>query len=374
MNSSTCGLLRFKLHVILFAMSAHNFMRFAKKILLLLPALLIATLAHSETPKTLEVGVVLALTGPLSIQGVAFKNAMLLAKQELDSENRIRIHFEDDAFLTPNAVRAAKKLLEIDKVDVLIAFGTNQGLAIVDLTEKQKKLLLSINVNRAVVRGREHAFLLMPALETLTALNVEGVKRRKYLRVATAASNQDSCLLQQKILESAGVAPIVASETFDTTERDFRIVAARLVHSNPDAVFLSTLAPQGGLLAKSLRQLGYKGDFFGGIQTAYFSELAASGGALEGAWVASADDRHAEKYYESYRRQFGSEPTDLSMYAYDAIKLILKGTESPNLVEYLKNVRDFEGAAGRYNSDGNNGFTFDVAVKQFTANGYRYVD
>lgn len=327
----------------------------------------------AEHSQPLKVGAVLPLTGPLSVQGVPFKNAMVLAQEELDPEHHIDLVFEDDAFLPRNTVSAAKKLIEKDTIGALIVFGTNQGLAVVDMAEQRKIPFLSINVNRAVVRNRSFASLLMPPLEVLTALNVAEAKRRGYRRIATVASIQDSCLLQKKIFEAAKVGELVSSQEIDPQDRDLRSAALRLLDGKPDAIFLSTLPPQGALLAKSVRQLGFQGDLFGGIQTAYLSELHASDGALENAWIVSAEDRHAEQYYTRYRRRFSSEPTDLSMYAYDAIKLLIEGRKTADLNQFLHSVRDFKGTSGTFSSDSENGYTFQVALKQFTRTGYRYL-
>lgn len=328
---------------------------------------------HSEASPQIKVGAILALTGPLSVQGVPFKNAMILATEELDPQHRVALSFEDDAFLPRQTLSAAQKFIEQDHIDVLIVFGTNQGLAVVDKTESKKIPFLSININRAVVKDRHYAVLLMPPLEKLTAQNIEEAKRRGYTRVATVATIQDSCLLQKDLFEKAGVAQIVSSQEMDPAEREFREVASRIVSSRPDAVFLSTLPPQGSLLAKRLRAIGFKGEFFGGIQLAYLSELQASEGALTGAWVVSGDDRNAEAYYARYKARFGSEPTDLSMYAYDSIKLILEGTKKGDLNQYLHSVKGFEGISGSYDADGNNAFTLKTALKQFTRNGYLYL-
>lgn len=327
----------------------------------------------AENSQPLRVGAVLPLTGPLSVQGVPFKNAMVLAQEELDPEHHIDLVFEDDVFLPRNTVSATKKLFEKDNIGALIVFGTNQGLAVADMAEQRRVPFLSINVNRAVVQNRKFASLLMPPLEVLTALNIAEAKRRNYQRIATVASIQDSCLLQKKIFEAARIGVLVSSQEIDPQDRELRSVALRLLDGKPDAIFLSTLPPQGALLAKSLRQLGYRGELFGGIQTAYLSELQASDGALENGWIVSAEDRHAERYYARYRRRFSSEPTDLSMYAYDAINLLIEGRKTADLNQFLHSVRDFNGISGTFSSDGENGYTFQVALKQFTRTGYRYL-
>lgn len=328
---------------------------------------------HADEKGKFKVGAVLALTGPVSIAGISFKNAMTLSKLHHDKKGQIELVFEDDEFLPRKTVTAVQKLLR-EGVDALVIFGTNQGLAVVNVTEQNKVPLLSLNVNRSVVKDRNYSVLVMPSVEALTSVNVREVKRRGYKRIATVASMQDSCLLQQEILENSVIAKIVGSYEVQPTERDFREIASRLIGRKPDAVFISTLPPQGSLIAKRLRQLGFKGEFFGGIQSAHLAELKASDGALVGSWVVSGDNRQAKWFYEQYHKRFNEEPNHMAMYAYDAIQLIVAGLKTGDLNKYLHTVNDFNGVVGNYSADGNNGFDFEVAALQFTENGYLYLN
>ncbi len=149
----------------------------------LFPCLLLA-----ERGEPYRIGAVLALTGPISIVGMPMKNAMVLAEERYDTDNKIELLFEDDGFLPRNTVSAAKKLIEQDKVDALAVFGTNQGLAIIDFVERAKVPFISLNVNRSVVDGRKYAVLFMPTIEALTDVNIQQIRYRGYKTIATAAS------------------------------------------------------------------------------------------------------------------------------------------------------------------------------------------
>jgi branched-chain amino acid transport system substrate-binding protein len=72
-----------------------------------------------------RVGVLLALTGPYPLQGNAFREGIQLAEEEINQSGgiggaRFRIVIEDTANDPKNAVTAAKKLIEQDKVEAAL--------------------------------------------------------------------------------------------------------------------------------------------------------------------------------------------------------------------------------------------------------------
>jgi len=75
--------------------------------------------AQAQERVPFKVGAVLALTGPVSIAGIPFKNAMVMAKEDLDQTDQIKLYFEDDGFLPRNTVSAVQKLIHQDKVGLL---------------------------------------------------------------------------------------------------------------------------------------------------------------------------------------------------------------------------------------------------------------
>ena len=321
-----------------------------------------------------KLGAVLAQTGPLAIQGVPMRNAMILAKEQLDPENRVQIIFEDDSFQPLKTVNAASKLINGEHVQAVAVFGTNQGMAVAGIIEQAGLPFLSINVNRKVITGHKNAYLLMPSVEALMKGTIKEIKRRGYKSIAIVAAIQDSTLLQRDILVGANVAKITANEELDPAEGEGRAVALRLMDKKPDAIFLSLLPPQGSMMAKRLPELGYTGDFFGGPQLADRKEFIASDGALLGAWVVFGDDRGAEKFYADYRARFKDEATAESIYAYDAFRLFLESTRHDDIIESLKNIKTLKGLSGESQLGTDNVFQRPVVAKEFTVDGFHHIN
>lgn len=79
-------------------------------------------LAISEETKHLKVGVVLPLTGVAALPAAHSKNALLLAKDQLERESGIPIELviEDSRTDSKTAVAVYNKLASLDKVDAVI--------------------------------------------------------------------------------------------------------------------------------------------------------------------------------------------------------------------------------------------------------------
>ncbi len=55
-------------------------------------------------------------------------------------------------------------------------------------------------------------------------------------------------------------------------------------------------------------------------------------------WVVARDDRNATKHYKYFIARCMTSPTAESIYAYEAIRLLLKGLASGKVTQFLTNV------------------------------------
>ncbi len=322
---------------------------------------------HAEVEKgdSIPVGVVVALTGDQSLVGVALRNAFVLANEKIDQGRKYRLVFEDDEWKPVKTVSAVRKLITFDRVKFIFVFGTNQGAAVTDIIEKAGIPFFSLNINPSVAKGKNQTFIVFPNIRALTQLNIEESVRRGYEKIVSVSTLQDSCLLQQEVFDASGKFSILKSFELPPEDVQMKDVAIRIKQLNPDAVFLSTIPPQGANLARRLREIGYKGDFFGGIQEYRKEGLINSQGALSNAWFVSGDDSRAENFYAEYQKRFGTDARDfsrLAIYAYDSFMIFNSGIDSGDLLSHLRSLKDFKGVSGDISYDGESGFTFPVRV------------
>lgn len=316
-------------------------------------------------PQQTKIGVIVALTGPLSTVGASLRDAFLLADEKFDYDNRVQFLFEDDQFLPRLTVAAAQKLITQEKVAALAVFGANTCSSVVDITERHAVPLAGLTVFEAFELDKKYAVRFFVDTASLTRRMISEIQKRGVKRLALISTIQDAMLRLRDQMASAEVAEVVASEEFLPGDLDFRAVVAKIRALAPDAVYLTTLPPQSSNVAKQLRQGGYRGQIFASIATGVPSEIRDAEGALEGAIIVTGDDRAAGGFYKEFSEKFSSDAFSETAFAYDLGKLLIEAVykSRDDINFYLHNLSRFRGVLGTYGSDRKNSFDFKAVAK-----------
>jgi branched-chain amino acid transport system substrate-binding protein len=107
---------------------------------------------EKKKQETIKVGVVLPLTGTLGKMGEMERDAMLLATKQLKDSLKIKLFFEDNQSKTPMAVNAVNKLININKVDLVITSTTGASLATQPVLSEKKTLQFAFCMDTEVAK------------------------------------------------------------------------------------------------------------------------------------------------------------------------------------------------------------------------------
>jgi len=154
----------------------------------------------------------------------------------------------------------------------------------------------------------------------------------------------------QKAAKDSGI-DIVYSSPILADSTDFRPTLIKARDAAPDAVVHLGYGPDGALVVKQLRDVGFTGPFFGGQNTPQFIQLAgtaAEGDIVDGVYSPADPDPRVQAFTKSFRARFGTDPGDFNVYAYDAIKVLAKaaqtgGATRGGILKGLQQVKDFSG-------------------------------
>src|SRR3989344_5839970 len=114
----------------------------------------------SEIPNNnyVKIGVIAPLTGNFSIFGERIRNAMELALEDISIGKEVKIIYED-ACSPKEAVSAAKKLIEVDKVSWLGGSFCLVGFVpIITLTEENKMIAFNTAPNPDSILNHPYVF------------------------------------------------------------------------------------------------------------------------------------------------------------------------------------------------------------------------
>lgn len=328
----------------------------------------------SKTPTEtgpIKIGFVGPLTGDAAAYGADTVEAARLALNEINSAGgikgrQIQLIVEDGKCNPKDGLSAAQKLINLDKVKVIISSScSGELLGFTGLAEQSKVLVLaSLASNPKITDAGDYIFRNDPSDtdggKQLAQLVVKLYKKTAIITENTEYAQGIASVFKNVYKDLGGT--IVVDEVFSPDTKDFRSVLLKLKNSGVEAIFLNPQTPANGArLAKQARELGLKQQFY----LAYMSgpEFVASGSASEGAHIIDVPglfaDKGAEllkKFSDAYKREPGY-PYFVGA-TYDAVYIIAdglkkNGDDSTKLKEHLYTLPEYDGTVGKYKFDKN---------------------
>ena len=323
-----------------------------------------ATASFAAAAADYKVGVITSLSGPISALGIPYQKGVQAAQayKPTIAGRKVQVIVLDDASDPATAARNARKLVNEDKVDVLIGTsGVPGALAIAAVArETQTPLISPTPVSVPPDDGGwtvtvSQPFPLMVAA-TVEKMKATGVKTVAYIGFSDALGDLAySSLL--KAAEPAGI-KVVTDERYGRGDASVAGQVLKIVGARPDAVFAGNSGTPGALPYLGLAERGYKGQIYGthGLINADF--VRVGGAAVEGLMVPSgpvmvADQLAADNpvrkvaldFRKAYQQVHGSLPNDaFSAYTFDAWLLFADAAArvkiEPGTPEFRKALKD----------------------------------
>ena len=302
-----------------------------------LAAALTACGIASAIAADLKVGLSVSLSGPNSSLGVPYAKGMQAAlayKPEVNGR-KIQLVVLDDGSDPTTAGRNARKLIEEEKVDVLMGTsGVPAAIAMAQVGKEAKTpligltpILLDANDNPWVMTVAQPTQLMIDAV-------VERMKRNNVKTVGYIGfSDAWGDLVYEALMKAAPAAGIkvVSNERYARSDASVTGQVLKIVALRPDAVMTGGAGTPGALPFLALQERGFKGGVYGqhGLINPDFIRVAGASG--NGALMPTGPVIVAEQLPDAYptkkislefRREFqkvnGSPTTDaFSAYSFD---------------------------------------------------------
>ena len=325
--------------------------------------------------KEIKIGAVLSLTGKGAKYGDAIRRGIDLSLEEVNAEpNRkakIKVVYEDSLSEPQKAVSAFNKLIDIDKVPVIIGpVLSNEVLACAPIANQKKVVILNTSagtedIRKAgdyVFRNRESAFPQAYKIAELcrTTLKIDNMA----IIYSNSPNGKDYQDAFRKRFEELG-GKIMQIENYEDGETDFRSLILKIKKGHPQGVYLAGLVTELGYILKQSKELNFKNRFFAsaGIEGAKLFEIA--GDSAEGvifgspAFDPASNEPLIKNFVMKYKQRYNQDPDFFTANAYDALKLIAialdkGGYSSEGVKNALYSIKDYPGVGGTttFDSDG----------------------
>ena len=237
-------------------------------------------LAHAQQKDPIKIGFSMALTGGLAGAG---KGALIAMEVWRDETNRkggllgrpVQLVYYDDATQPANVPGIYTKLLEIDKVDLVVSgYGTNLIAPAMPIVMRKRLVfpsLFGLAANETFKYDRY--FQIMPAgPDPLTDwssgfFQLAAEQKPKPTTIAIVAADAEFALNAAQGARANAKKfglNIVYDKTYPPATTDFTPIVRAIQATNPDIVYVGSYPPDSVGIVKAAHETGLKTKLFGG--------------------------------------------------------------------------------------------------------------
>ncbi len=331
--------------------------------------------APENLPETVTIGAIFGLSGPISIYGGPQSNSVTLAVEEINASEylgegvTLEVLFEDSEGAAEGAINAMTKLVESDGVvAVLGPTLSTEAFAADPIAQENGVPVMGVsNTASGITDMGDFVFRnSLPESSVIPGTIAQATELLGLEAVGVLYGDDDDFTLSGydvfvEALEANDVA-ILGEETFARGDTDFNAQLTNLLADDPDALVVSSLAAEAGVIISQARQQGFDGPIIGGNGLNSPAIIEQAGEAAEGvivgaAWNVNATDDLSAAFIVSYEEANGSLPDQFSAQAYTGAWLMgtaircADSADPADIRDVLASIEDFNSPLGLFSFD-----------------------
>lgn len=288
------------------------------QILLLFFALSVSFLAAD----VVKIGANIPMSGEYAFIGEAYRDAMQLALKDYGpTKHEYKIIFEDNGFVSSKVAMAGKKLVEVDKVDIVTTMFGPPAFVMAPYTERSKVFHLAADWSLEWTEKYKYTANVSNPCDVYAELMLKMIQKWGTKRIAIIQQNSADWKFAEpyllKAIKSDPSLSLVANEKYNSPVRDFRTLLIKIEEKKPDLIIVWTLLPESEIIMRQARQLQIKGRFTGYFED--FTELKL----IEGQSFLQFTNT-GEEFAKHYREKFNKEVPYGTAFGYDHMGTILR--------------------------------------------------
>ncbi|MEV7008976.1 branched-chain amino acid ABC transporter substrate-binding protein [Streptosporangium sp. NPDC051022] len=308
-------------------------------------------------------GMLIPQSGGEAAIGPYMSNAARLAVDEINARGgvlgrKLELRTADDACDAQSAAAGAGKLVTEGVAISVGGYCSGATLPTLPIFGKAgiPMIIPAANSQELVDQRLKHVFLINGTGSQQAAAAEKWITKKDAKRVALVHDNtsysKDIAVRAKALLDAPGGAEAVLVEAVTPKESDYSANVTDILAAEPDFVYWTGYFQEGGLIARQLRQAGYRGSIMvaDGAVSPKLVEIAGAD-AAEGVYATMTQTpetlRGAEKWISAYRAGYGADPGPYSNQAYDAVRLAAEaitragGTDGTKVIAALEAIDGF---------------------------------
>jgi len=366
-------------------------MRGRNGIIVAFVALALLVGAGVQAAEPIQVGAILAVTGPASFLGGPESRTLEMLAEEVNAKggingHKVELFIMDSGGSPEKAVSFAKQLIEEKKVLAILGPSTSgETMQIKGIAEEGKTILLSCAAAEVIVNPVAKWVFKTPQKDSDAIQAIfNQMKSMKISKIGVLSGNTGFGKAGkgqiEKLAPENGIT-IVASEVYDKASTDLTAEVTKLKAANVEAIVNWSIVPAQSIVIKNARQIGFTGPIFQSHGFGNIKYVEAAGAAAEGVIFPAgrllvADvlpDSNPQKpvlvkYKNDYEKKYKEDASTFGGHAYDAFMILAKAiekadsTDKEKVRDAIETMRGFVGTGGvfDFSAEDHNGLGIDA--------------
>ena len=334
--------------------------------------------SNAKAAEPIKIGSFLAVTGGASFLGDPEKKTLDMYVEKINAEGgvlgrKLELIVYDSGGNPKQAVPFAKRLINDDKVDILLAGSTTGAtMAVIPIVEKAGIPFISFGGAGVIINPVKKWVFKTPHTDTLAVKKIyTDMKARGISKVGLLSGSggfDKSCRKNVLALAAGAGMSVVADETHGKGDTDMTAQITKIKNAaGVQAMLYCGFGGATSIVAKNFKQLGVSIPHYQTHGSASKSFIKNADGGAEGVRLPAAalvvvdalPDSHPQKkvasaYKKMYEAKAGSEISSFGGHAYDGLMLAVEAitragsTDKAAVLAELEKTNNFIGVDGIY--------------------------
>src|SRR3989441_9169871 len=304
------------------------------------------TALDGDAQAPVRIGASLSLTGTYAKLGKYQHEGYQLCQKDLNAQGGLlgrKIDFVvyDDQSMPTTGVRLYERLLTEDRVDVVMGpYSSPVTEAVANVTEKYRKVMVApLAATTSIFRKdprRKYIFMILSPAEAYFDGLTDIATKRGLKTVAVI--NEDTLFSKAAAAGAVNVArkkglQVVFTEAYPKGNTDFSALLTKVKSLNPDVIAAGTYFDDAVALTRQMRELNVNPKMFGvtvgGDLPEFYDTLKQNAEYIYGStqWEPSLPYPGNKEFFDSYKKEFGHEPSYHSAAGYAGCLIYAEGVK-----------------------------------------------
>lgn len=325
---------------------------------------------EAQTGAPIPVGLIANLTGTDPKTSVHMTRGVELAVEEINAAGGvdgrpIRLLTEDSQYRAPEAINAATKLYEVNRVEAAIMFGgSSLMIPVAELAQQKGKVLLNTSSSSPKLGGFPGTLWSVLPLDNIMGKELGDWVAARGARTAAVVVPNNT--FGTGLADAATAAfearggKVVRRVAYTESQPDYRTDIQAVLQARPDAIIAAGYGDDSRTVFRAARTLGVEAPWYTAYPTIFRIENPQwMSGRLFGVDNGGPTLPSAQAVRKRYVERHKEEPLAHVFYGYDAAMLLVRamkagGPDAAAIRAALPRVvQGYEGATGRIQWDQN---------------------